>query len=64
MTWVNSCLSTRAQLYGFFEFFGLDIATTRPVQAPTVGMNGRATVRPLNHSWSFITSIWVEVGSV
>ena len=48
MTWTSSCFITRAQLNGLLLVLGLARATTLPVQAPTVGMKGRATVRPLN----------------
>ena len=42
--------------------FGLASATTFPVQAPTVGMNGRPIVRPLNHWWLFMISTLVSPG--
>ena len=62
MTWTSSCLSTRAQLKAWPVVFGLASATTLPVQAPTVGMNGRPIVRPLNHWWFFMISILVLPG--
>ena len=55
-------VSTRAQLNGIRVARGLASATTLPVQAPTVGTNGRPTVRPLNHSWVLRISILVRPG--
>ena len=62
MTWVTSWVSTRAQLNGTRVARGLARATTRPVQAPTVGTNGRPIVRPLNHWWFLRISILVLPG--
>ena len=62
MTWTSSCVSTRAQLNGLLVARGLASATTLPVQAPTVGTNGRPIVRPLNHWWFFMISILVRPG--
>ena len=41
---------------------GLARATTRPVQAPTVGTKGSPIVRPLNHWWFLRISILVRPG--
>ena len=62
MTWTTSCFITRAQWNGLGLVRVLASATTLPVQAPTVGMKGKATVRPLNFSWSFMISICVRPG--